>query len=82
MAIRCYIPNTGALCSKPLGGSKVDLAFRPPEVEKISTRNFWEICGNFVILTLYTDLAVHMDSIYKLKIVIEKGGHKNAFCGD
>ena len=29
------------LCSKPLGGSKVDSALYPSEVDKISTRNFW-----------------------------------------
>ena len=25
------------------GGSKVDLAFHPSEVDKMSTRNFWEL---------------------------------------
>ena len=25
--------------------SKVDLAFQPSEVEKMSTRNFWELNG-------------------------------------
>ena len=32
-------------CSKTLGGSKVDSAFHPFEVDKMSTRNFWELSG-------------------------------------
>ena len=32
-------------CSKPMGGSKVDSAFHPSEVGKMSTRNFWELSG-------------------------------------
>ena len=32
-------------CSKPLGGSKVDSAFHPSKVHKMSTRNFWELSG-------------------------------------
>ena len=32
-------------CSKPLGGSKIDSAFHPSEVDKMSTRNFWELNG-------------------------------------
>ena len=31
--------------SKPLDGSKVDLAFHPSKVTKMSTRNFWELSG-------------------------------------
>ena len=38
-----WIPNQGIPCSKPLGGSKVDSAFHLSEVDKISTRNFWEL---------------------------------------
>ena len=38
-------PNPGVPCSKPLGGSKVDSAFHPPEVDRMSTRNFWELSG-------------------------------------
>ena len=30
---------------KQMGGSKVDSAFHPPEVNKMSTRNFWELSG-------------------------------------
>ena len=30
---------------KTTGGSKVDSAFHPSEVEKMSLRNFWEISG-------------------------------------
>ena len=40
-----WIPNPGVPCSKPLGGSKVDSAFHPPEVDRMSTRNFWELSG-------------------------------------
>ena len=43
--LRHWIPNPGVLCSKPLGGSKVDSAFHPSKVDKISTRNFWELNG-------------------------------------
>ena len=32
-------------CLKPLGGSKVNSAFHPSEVGKMSTRNFWELSG-------------------------------------
>ena len=32
-------------CSKPLGGSKVDSAFHPAKVDKMSTENFWELSG-------------------------------------
>ena len=39
------IPNPGVPCSKPLGGSKVDSAFHPSEVDKVSTRTFWELSG-------------------------------------
>ena len=42
---RRWIPNPGVPCSKPLGGSKVDSAFHPSEVDKMSTRNFWELNG-------------------------------------
>ena len=37
--------GAGFPCSKPLGGSKVDSAFHPSEVGKMSTRNFWELNG-------------------------------------
>ena len=32
-------------CSKPLGGSKVDSAFHSSKVDKMGTRNFWELSG-------------------------------------
>ena len=35
--------NPGVPGSKPLGGSKDDSAFHPSEVNKMSTRNFWEL---------------------------------------
>ena len=37
--------NPGVPWSKPLGGSKVDSAFPPSKVDKMSTRNFWERNG-------------------------------------
>ena len=40
-----WIPDTGGPCSKPPGGFKVDSAFHPSEVDKVSTRNFWELSG-------------------------------------
>ena len=43
--LRRWIPNPGVPCSKPLGGSKVDSVFHPSEVDKMSTRNFWELSG-------------------------------------
>ena len=44
--LRRWIPNPGVPCSKLLGGSKVDSAFHPSEVDKISTRR---ISGNLVV---------------------------------
>ena len=41
--MRYWIPNSGVLFSKPLGGSKVNPAFHPSEVNKMSTRNLWEL---------------------------------------
>ena len=38
-----WIPSQGVPCSKPLGGFKVDSVFHLSEVDKISTRNFWEL---------------------------------------
>ena len=37
--------SRGVPCSKPLGGSKVDSAFHPYEVDKMSTRNLWGLSG-------------------------------------
>ena len=42
---RHWIPNPGVSCSKPLGGSNVDSALHPSEVDQMSTRNFWELSG-------------------------------------
>ena len=41
--LRHWIPNPGVLCTKPVSGSKVDLALYPSEVNKISARNFWKL---------------------------------------
>ena len=40
---RHWIPNPGGPCSNPLGGSKIDSAFHPSEVDKMSTRDFWKL---------------------------------------
>ena len=42
---RCWIANPGVPCSKPLGGSKFDLAFHLYNAYKMSTRNFWKLSG-------------------------------------
>ena len=39
------IPNPDIPYSKPLGGSNVDSVFHTSEVDKVSTRNFWELIG-------------------------------------
>ena len=38
--LRRWIPNPGVPCSKPLGGSKVDSAFHPSEVDKNEYQKF------------------------------------------
>ena len=43
--LNLHLSNSGVPCSKPPGGSKVDSAFHPSEVGKMSTRNFWELSG-------------------------------------
>ena len=43
--LRCWIPNPSVLLSKPLSCSKVDSAFHPSEVDKMSNRTFWELSG-------------------------------------
>ena len=40
-----YSSQVSCLNSKPLGGSYVDSAFHPSEVDKMSTRKFWELSG-------------------------------------
>ena len=40
---KLWIPNPWVLCSKLLGGFKVNSAFHHSEVDKTSTRNFWEL---------------------------------------
>ena len=43
--LRCWILNPGVLCTKLLNSSKVDSAFHPSDVDKISTRNFCKLSG-------------------------------------
>ena len=43
--LRCWISNIGVPCSKPMCGSEVDSVFHPSEVNKMSTRNLWELSG-------------------------------------
>ena len=40
VAFYYFVPS-----SKPLGGSTVDSVFHPSEVDKMSTRDFWELNG-------------------------------------
>ena len=35
--------SRGLMFEKPLGGSKVDSALHPSKVNKMSTKNFWEL---------------------------------------
>ena len=44
-SLKRWLPNLGVPCSKPLGGSKGDLAFHPSEVNQVTTKNFWELSG-------------------------------------
>ena len=39
--LRCWISNPGVPYSKPLGGSKVNSAFHPYKVHKMSTSNIY-----------------------------------------
>ena len=41
--LRHWIPNPWVPSSKPLGGFKVNTAVYPFEVDKMSTRYFWEL---------------------------------------
>ena len=43
MRLRHWIPNTEVPCLKPLGFSKMDSAFHPSKIGKMSTRNFREL---------------------------------------
>ena len=43
--LRCWIPSLGVPCTKPQSDSKMDLVFPLSEVDKMSTRNFWKLCG-------------------------------------
>ena len=39
--LKRWIPNPRVLCLKHVGGSKVDSAFHPSELDQMITRNFW-----------------------------------------
>ena len=43
--VKALDSSLGVPCSKPLDGSMVNSAFHPSEVDKLSTRNFWELNG-------------------------------------
>ena len=43
--LRYWIPNPGVPWSKPLGGSEVDSTLHFSEVDKMSTKNVWELGG-------------------------------------
>ena len=46
--LRCWIPNPGILCSKKLGGSKVESACHPSEVDQMSSAREGN-SGNLVV---------------------------------
>ena len=48
--LRGWVPNPEVLCSKRQGGSKADSVFHPTEVDKMSTRDFWELTGKNKLL--------------------------------
>ena len=61
-----YIPDPGVMCSKLLGGSKVDSAFHPFKVDKMSTRNFWQLSGKKRNYLLKVAVALRqLNSIHK-----------------
>ena len=43
LVVKLLDSQSRSLMVKPLAGSEVDSAFHPSEVDKISTRNFWEL---------------------------------------
>ena len=45
LVVKVLDPNPGIPDSKTLGGSKVNSAVHPSEVDKISTRNLWKLRG-------------------------------------
>ena len=45
LVVKALDSNPGVSLSKPLSGSKVNSAFHPSEVNKMSTRNFWGLSG-------------------------------------
>ena len=50
--IRVLDSQPGILDSKPLGGSKVDSTFHPPEVDQMSTRTSWGLSGKKQTISL------------------------------
>ena len=45
LVVKVLDSQSRVLCSKPLGGSTVNSAFHPFKVDKMSTRNSWELNG-------------------------------------
>ena len=43
LVVKALNSQSSRVPKKPLGGSKIDSAFHRSEVDKISTRNFWEL---------------------------------------
>ena len=61
LVVRHWIPNPRFWSSKPLGGSKVDSAFHPFEVDQMSTKNYWGLRGKN---TLNYCVGVQQDKSY------------------
>ena len=64
--LKCWIPNPGVPCSKLLAGSKVDSAIHPSGVDKMSTRNLWEVSDKKYLLKVVLALR-------QLKPISKKG---------
>ena len=45
LVVKALDSRSGAPCSKPLGGSKVESAVHPSDVDKMSTRDSWQLSG-------------------------------------
>ena len=60
----CWIPNPGIISSKPLGGSKINPALHPSEVNQMRTSTSWQLRNlksfmNFSILFLVGHCQTH-----------------------
>ena len=73
--LRCWIPNPGISCSKPLGGSKVDSAFHPSTIDKMSARNFCQ----FSVINCLLKMALGLKQLNP-SIKRDHKGYVISFC--